>query len=98
MNNREILVTAMGMHGKPIKAGMTYLVIWRDEQHLNEWKEVKDKSTNVSILEVQSSLLPTMVPEGTDEPSQVAMIAIDFSSKPDRSDLHVPYYITVKPK
>ncbi|MCJ7637109.1 MAG: hypothetical protein MUO21_06425 [Nitrososphaeraceae archaeon] len=94
---RKVLSTVIQASETKLEAKKTTIIIWNDDQHLNEWLTGSPTSNDIRILSIESEILPMIkAPEGVN-PDEAAFIALGFGVDEDYKDLKVIYYLTVKP-
>jgi len=90
MSKYDDILSYIASTASDVKNGMTVLGVWDDNEHLNDWLEMK--KTNVRgcrTLTLQSSLLPILINGNKDE---VVIIGIAISKEADYSDLNLIYH------
>ncbi|AYV76971.1 MAG: hypothetical protein Barrevirus6_9 [Barrevirus sp.] len=93
---RQILSSIVNSSKIPLEKGHTILAIWRDQDHLDQWLNKADSSTDIGLLNVPSEYLPNLEIESSR--SEATIIAACLCEKPDYTDLRSVYYMSVMPE
>ncbi len=94
---RQILHNAITASGTKIEANKTTIVVWKDEAHMKKWVVGSINSDDVRIFTVDSETFPTLKPQGNNNPDEVGIVALGFSTNENYDDLRVIFHLTVKP-
>lgn len=69
-------------------------MIWRDQQHFDEWVNLARTSEDVRVVSLPSTLVPIALPDGHDH-TKMAVVGIAFGVQADYTDTVLKYYMVV---
>jgi hypothetical protein len=77
-----------------VRKANTTILIWRNQEHFDEWVKLADFSMDVRVAQLRTELLPITLPDTVDT-KQVSVVGIAFGEAVNYSDTVLKFHLVL---